>query len=68
MPNGEGTPDPRFETAEKLRAFLTGLLAGAIERSLLVGDQQIVETSFEQSYIILQLKDGNYRVKIDLSF
>jgi len=71
MPNGEGIADPRYKSADAWRAFLLGLLSGAIDKSVApFGDisRLIIEVDAEAGYIILATPEGNYKVEITVSF
>lgn len=68
MPNGEGTPDPRFKEADQWQALLLGMLAGAISKSFMSAEMDIVEVNADEGYFMMQTPNGNYKVKVEVSF
>jgi hypothetical protein len=67
MPNGEGIPDPRFEQADRFRAFLTGVLVASIKHNLEY-QISIIGGDNEQGELIFMTPDGNWNVKLEVSF
>ena len=68
MPNGEGTPDPRYKIPDQWKAFLLGLLAGAIHKSFVSADMDIIEIDADAGHFMLQTPEGNFKIKIEVSF
>lgn len=68
MPNGEGTPDPRYKVAHSWRFLLLGMLAGTIRKNFNKAQFNIIEVNEDECSFTMETPEGNFKVKVEVSF